>query len=131
MDSTKLNISLVFLIFTLFLLSFLYHNYIVEKFYQNDNSLSLLKSVKAHKFTKPNDTEYYGLKKEDRGKVGITSIGKEENLDYSKLNPISWNCLDNVFDTSMTNRAELDNMIGRVFKSTKVSIEAINALKLN
>ena len=40
-----LNISLVFLIFTLFLLSFLYHNYIVEKFYQDDNSLSLLKNA--------------------------------------------------------------------------------------
>ena len=131
MDSTKLNISLVFLIFTLFLLSFLYHNYIVEKFYQNDNPISLLKSVKAHKFTKPNDTEYYGLKKEDRGKVGITSIGKEENLDYSKLNPISWNCLDKIYDTSITNREKLDKMIGRVFKSTKASIEAFNALKLN
>jgi hypothetical protein len=128
MDSTKLNISLVFLIFTLFLLSFLYHNYIVEKFYQDDNSLSLLKSVKAHKFTKPNDTEYYGLKKEDRGKVGI---GGGQNIDYSKLNPISWNCLDKVFDTSMTNRVELDDMIGRVFKSTKASTEAFNALKLN
>ena len=128
MKSRQLNLILVFSIFILLLVSFYYNNYYKELFevnYTPAPGIELASKVIAQKFQKPNDSEYYAFKEED---LGILFIKKDK---YSNINPVTWNCLDTVYKKSMENRVKVDNLIGRVFNATKISLKAINKFGLH
>ena len=65
MKVDNLTIMLSVSIFILLLVSFYYHNYFKE-YFESSSGTDFLGKIKVYQFTRPNDSVYLGLKKEDQ-----------------------------------------------------------------